>query len=48
VADAGSRFTLKRFLSFSRSASPRGLAPTQPALATGVMSEDVLAARRGR
>jgi len=43
VADASSRFTLKRFLSFSRSASPRGLAPTQPALATGVMSEDVLA-----
>jgi len=42
VADPGSRFGLKRLLSFSRSASPRGLAPTQPALATGLMSEDVL------
>jgi membrane peptidoglycan carboxypeptidase len=34
---------LWRFFPFSRSASPRGPAPTQPALATGVMSEEVLA-----
>ena len=42
VADSGPRFALKRFLSFSRSASSRGLAPPQAALATGVMSEDLL------
>jgi len=43
VADPGGRFPLRRFLSLSRSASPRALARTRPALATGVMSPDVLA-----
>jgi membrane peptidoglycan carboxypeptidase len=42
VAESGPRFALKRFFSFSRSASTRTLAPTQPALATGVMSEGAL------
>jgi membrane peptidoglycan carboxypeptidase len=42
VAESGPRFALKRFFSFSRSASTRTLAPTQPALATGVISEGAL------
>jgi membrane peptidoglycan carboxypeptidase len=41
VADAGSRSSLRRFLSASRSASRSGLAPAQPALATAI-GADVL------
>ena len=46
MSDPGGRFALRRFFSLSRSAPPRGLAPTQAALATGVVRRDVLAGSR--
>lgn len=48
MADLGDRFSLRRFLSSSRAPSRTALAPGQPALATGVIRDDVLARRARR
>jgi len=48
VADLGDRFSLRRFLSSSRAPSRTALAPGRPALATGVIRDDVLARRARR